>query len=75
MVIYEHFGLMLFGLGCGVDAAVVAVGPVLLSPGEQVPYLSLAVTIAAIAVSGLAWIWLATTAAGAGQMLEALRNE
>jgi putative ABC transport system permease protein len=75
MVFYEHCGLMFFGLVCGVVAALVAAGPALRSPGGEVPYLSLVLTIAVIAVSGLIWIRLATTLALGGQMLEALRNE
>ena len=75
MVFYEHCGLMFFGLVCGVVAALVAAGPALRSPGGEVPYLSLVLTIAVIAVSGLIWIRLATTLALGGEMLEALRNE
>jgi putative ABC transport system permease protein len=75
LVFYEHGGLMLGGLVCGVIAALVAVGPALKSPGSQIPYLSLSLTIAAIAVSGVIWIWIATAFALSGEMLEALRNE
>ena len=75
MVLYEHSGLMLAGLVCGVAAALVAAGPELKSPGSAVPYLSLALTIAAIAVSGVVWIWIATVFALSGNMLDALRNE
>jgi len=75
MVFYEHSGLMLSGLGCGVVAALVAVGPALKTPGASVPYLSLAVTVGAIAVSGVVWIWIATVFALSGKMLDALRNE
>ncbi|MHC4616917.1 MAG: hypothetical protein ACYTEQ_04095 [Planctomycetota bacterium] len=66
---------MLGGLLCGVVAAMVAVGPALRSPGAQVPYLSLVLTIAAIGISGVVWIWLATVAALSGRLLDALRNE
>jgi len=75
MVFQEHSGLMLFGLACGVAAALVAVGPALKSPGADVGYLSLALTIAAIGISGMIWIWVATAFALSGGMLEALRNE
>jgi hypothetical protein len=79
MVLYEHSGLMLAGLVCGVAAALVAAGPELRSPpqgaGAAVPYLSLVLTIAAIAVSGVVWIWIATVFALSGNMLDALRNE
>jgi ABC-type antimicrobial peptide transport system permease subunit len=75
MVFHEHSGLMLFGLVCGVVAALVAVGPALKSPGAQVGYLSLVLTVAAIGISGMIWIWMAAAFALSGQMLEALRNE
>jgi ABC-type antimicrobial peptide transport system permease subunit len=75
MVFYEHWVLLLGGLACGVIAALVAVGPVVKSPRAEVPYLSLALTIFAIAVSGAVWIWLAGVLALRGKMLEALRNE
>jgi ABC-type lipoprotein release transport system permease subunit len=75
MVLYEHSGLMLAGLVCGVAAALVAAGPELRSPGSAVPFLSLLLTIAAIAVSGVVWIWIATVFALSGNMLDALRNE
>jgi len=75
MVFYEHSALCLFGLLCGVMTALVAIGPVLKSPGAEVPYLSLTLTIVAIGISGLVWIWLATTFALAGNILDALRNE
>jgi len=75
MVFYEHGGLLLSGLVCGVVAALVAIGPVLKSPGAEVPYLSLMLTIVAIGISGLVWIRLATTFALAGKLLDALRNE
>ncbi|HUV62422.1 MAG TPA: ABC transporter permease, partial [Sedimentisphaerales bacterium] len=75
MIFEEHSGLMLFGLGCGVAAALVAIGPALKSPAAEVGYLSLALTIAAIGISGMIWIWVATAFALSGGMLEALRNE
>ncbi len=75
MVFYEHGGLMLVGLVCGIVAALVAVSPALKSPGAQIPYFSLSFTIVAIAASGLIWIQVATSFALSGKMLEALRNE
>jgi hypothetical protein len=74
-VFYEHLGLMLCGLVCGVVAALVAVCPALKSPGAQVPYFSLTITVAAIAISGLLWIRIATAFALSGKLLDALRNE
>jgi len=75
MVFYEHGGLLAGGLACGIIAAMVAVSPALKSPGAQIPYFSLVLTIAAIAISGIVWIWIATAFALSGKMLDALRNE
>jgi hypothetical protein len=75
MVFHEHCGIMLYGLICGIIAALVAVSPALKSPGVQVPYLSLSLTILAIVISGVVWIWISTALALSGEMLDALRNE
>ncbi|MEN6337212.1 MAG: FtsX-like permease family protein [Phycisphaerales bacterium] len=75
MVFYEHWGLMLAGVVCGVVAAVVAVIPALQSPAGQTPYLPLVGTVAAIAFSGALWVWLAGTLALRGQLLDSLRHE
>jgi ABC-type antimicrobial peptide transport system permease subunit len=75
MVFYEHGGLMVGGLACGIVAALVAVSPALKSPGAQVPYFSLVLTTACIGISGVVWIWIATAFALSGKLLEALRNE
>jgi ABC-type antimicrobial peptide transport system permease subunit len=75
MVFYEHWGLVLSGILCGVVAALVAVVPAMRSPGGQIPYVGLAVTILAIAVSGGFWVWIASAIALRGPLLDALRNE
>ncbi|MCU0915635.1 MAG: ABC transporter permease [Planctomycetes bacterium] len=75
MVFYEHWGLLLAGLACGVISAMVAVMPALQSPGAQVPYLSLATMVGGIALSGAVWVWLAGTLALQGRLLDALRHE
>ncbi|HEX41711.1 MAG TPA: ABC transporter permease, partial [Phycisphaerales bacterium] len=75
MLRYEHWALLLAALVIGVFAALVAVMPALRAPGADVPGLSLALTVVAIAVSGMIWVALATHIALGGQMLDALRNE
>jgi len=75
MVFYEHGGLMLAGLVCGVLSAVIAVIPALQSPGGAVPYLSLAATVLLIALSGAIWVWIAAGLALRGHLLDALRVE
>jgi hypothetical protein len=53
----------------------VAVIPALQSPGAHVPYLSLLLTVAGIAISGAVWVWVAGTLALRGRLLDALRHE
>jgi ABC-type antimicrobial peptide transport system permease subunit len=75
MVFHEHWGLLLAGLVCGVISALVAVIPAVRSPGGQVPYVSLAVTVTGIALSGAVWVWIAGALALRGRLLDALRHE
>jgi ABC-type antimicrobial peptide transport system permease subunit len=75
LVLSEHGALLGLGLGIGIAAAVVAVLPAILSPGTQLPYSSLALTLAAVLLNGLLWTWLATGYALRGNLLAALRNE
>ncbi len=75
LVLSEHGALLILGLGVGVVAAVIGVLPALLSPGSQIPYGSLALTLSAVLLNGLMWTWLATRFALRGKLLDALRNE
>ena len=75
LVMSEHGGLLLIGLGVGILAALLAVLPSLLSPGTDVPYISLALTLGAVFISGFLWTWLATALALRGRLMDALRNE
>jgi ABC-type antimicrobial peptide transport system permease subunit len=75
LVLSEHGALLGLGLGLGIAAAAVAVLPAILSPGAQLPYSSLALTLAAVLLNGLLWTWLATGYALRGNLLAALRNE
>lgn len=75
MLMTEHWGLLMLGVLCGVVAAVVAVFPALRTPGAQIPWLSLGITLLAIAGSGVLWIGLSARAAMRGTLLNALRDE
>ncbi len=74
LVLREHMTLLWAGLVLGIVAAFIAVLPAL-RPGSDMPWGSLAVTLAAIAANGLLWTWLATRFAMRGQLMEALRNQ
>jgi ABC-type antimicrobial peptide transport system permease subunit len=75
LVLSEHGALLALGLGVGVIAAAIGVLPALLSPGSQIPYGSLALTLGAVLLNGLVWTWLAMGFALRGRLLDALRNE
>lgn len=75
LVFSEHSVLLALGLVVGVVAALLAVLPALRSPGAEVPYGTLALTLAAVLVSGIVWTWGATALALRGPLLAALRNE
>jgi ABC-type antimicrobial peptide transport system permease subunit len=75
LVLREHVTLLILGLVVGILAAAIGVMPALLSPGSQIPYKSLAITLAAVLLNGMIWTWLATRFALRGRLLDALRNE
>ncbi len=72
-VLVEHAALLVLGLGVGTLAAGVAVLPALMSPGAQVPWASLAVTLLAVLLNGGLWTWLATRRALGGSLVGSLR--
>jgi ABC-type antimicrobial peptide transport system permease subunit len=75
LVLSEHAGLLGVGLGVGCLAALVAILPVLLTPGGQARVGPLLMTLVAVGASGCVWTWLATKLAFRGELLQALRNE
>jgi ABC-type antimicrobial peptide transport system permease subunit len=75
LVLSEHVALLGLGLLTGLVAALIAVLPAWGSPGASLPLRSLAITLAAVLVSGLVWTGLATAVALRGRLLEALRGE
>lgn len=75
LVFSEHSLLLGLGLLVGVISALLAVLPALSSPGAEVPYGTLAVTMLAVLVSGVLWTWGATYLALRGPLMSALRNE
>jgi ABC-type antimicrobial peptide transport system permease subunit len=75
LVICEHAALQGLGLLAGLAAAFLAVLPVLLSPGRQISFRSLSITLGLVFLSGLFWTWVAARMALRGELLAALRNE
>jgi putative ABC transport system permease protein len=75
LVLMEHGALLGLGLSLGLVAAAIAVLPALLSPASQLPYRSLAITLAAVLLNGVVCTWVATRVALRGDLLQVLRNE
>ncbi|MDX1931809.1 MAG: ABC transporter permease [Capsulimonadales bacterium] len=75
LVFLEHALLLTLGLLAGIVSALVAVLPALRSPGADVPYLSLTMTLLAVLVTGFLFTGLATALALRTPLLAALRNE
>lgn len=75
LVISEHGMLLFVGLAVGVISALIAVLPALLSPGAEVPYVSLSITLGAVLLSGAVWTFIAASFALRGQLLDGLRSE
>ena len=75
MILLEHWLLLVWGLVIGVGSAVIAVMPAIRAPGGQVPFVSLGVTIAVIAISGAVWVWIAGCIAVRGELMDGLRSE
>lgn len=75
LILSEHWFLLVLGLVCGVVSGLVSVIPALRSPGAEIPYASLTITLFAILFSGALWTWIATRLALRGPLLSALRDE
>ncbi len=75
MVLLEHAVLLVAGLGIGVLAALLAVLPQMLVRATSLPWASLAGTLAAVLLLGLAAGALAVRAALCAPLLAALREE
>ncbi len=75
LVLSEHAGLLLLGLGAGVVAAAVAVLPALRSGSDALPLGTLGLTLAGVLVSGLVFTVMATAWSLRGRLLDSLRNQ
>jgi putative ABC transport system permease protein len=75
ILLTEHLLLLGFGLLAGVIAAIVAVLPVVLHGGSELPYVFLGVLLSAVAINGFLWTYFSVTATTRGNLLAALRSE
>ena len=75
LVLWEHGALQCLGLLLGIVAALLAVLPVLLSPGAPISFGPLLAAMALVLASGFLWTWAAARLALRGDLIEALREE
>jgi len=75
LLLWEHVALLGMGLALGVGAACLALPPAAARSGAEVPWLSVSLTVAAVAAAGLACTYGAMRLALRGPLLAALRNE
>lgn len=75
LVLWEHGALQCLGLLLGMVAALLAVLPVLLSPGAPISFGPLLAAMGLVLGSGFLWTWAAARLALRGDLIEALREE
>jgi ABC-type antimicrobial peptide transport system permease subunit len=75
MVVIENGLLLVWGLGIGTVAALLTAGPHVLAEAEHVPWASIAATLAAILVFGLAACAVAASRALRASLLPALKAD
>ena len=75
LIFHEHVLILALGLGVGVAAALIALLPTIVSPGEERPLSSILLSLMIVLGSGLFWTWAATTLSLKGRLISSLRNE
>ncbi len=75
LVLSEHAVLLIAGILLGTVSASLSTLPSLLTPGTDIPYLTILFLLAIVIVNGFVWALLATFTATKGDLLPALRNE
>lgn len=75
LILYEHLALLLAGVMLGLVSALLATLPAILTPGADIPYLSILVLLVFVLANGGIWTLAATQQATRGDLLAALRRE
>lgn len=75
LLLAEHWGLIAMGLLCGVVSALVAVIPSLRQRDAGLPYATITLILAVIALAALLWTLVAAALALRGHLVQALRSE
>ncbi len=75
IVLSEHFALLTAGIFLGLFAALLATLPSLLTPGAEIPYLTIFIIFVIVGLNGGMWTYLAAKMATKEDLSPALRKE
>lgn len=75
LILSEHSVLLFAGILLGIVTALLAALPALVTPGSDIPYMTLILLLLIVVINGGVWIYLSTFMATKKDLLPALRNE
>ena len=75
VILSEHISLLITGVLLGTLAALCATFPTLLTPGTNIPFITMLVLLLIVLLNGIGWTVLATRFTIRGDLIPALRNE
>ncbi|MFC1477140.1 FtsX-like permease family protein [candidate division KSB1 bacterium] len=75
LILSEHLVLLFAGVFAGIVAALLAALPALMTPGSDIPYVTVILLLVIVVINGGFWVFSAAFAATKKDLLPALRNE
>ena len=75
IILSEHLALLIAGIFYGILAALLATLPSLLTPGAEIPYLTILIILIIVGLNGAIWTYLAAFFATKEDLIPALRKE
>jgi putative ABC transport system permease protein len=75
ILLSEHVALLVAGIIFGIFAAMLAILPSFLTPGAEIPYLTILIILVIVSLNGVTWTYLAAALAAKQELVPALRKE
>ncbi|MCP4727968.1 MAG: FtsX-like permease family protein [bacterium] len=75
LIVSEHIVLILAGIIFGIVTAFLAALPVLITPGSDIPYLTVILLLLIVVINAGIWVYAASFIAAKKDLIPALRNE
>jgi ABC-type antimicrobial peptide transport system permease subunit len=75
ILLSEHLVLLAAGILYGILAALLATLPSLLTPGAEIPYLTMIIILVIVGLNGIVWTYSAAHFAAKEDLIPALRKE